>query len=240
MLAVVCRSSVAASALEKFEHDGEMHCRHALHSEVAALGKSISGRFLIVCLEDIRSCFVISIPVFWLLLSVSSSFLLVAIFFLNVSAKEKVCKVLNCLGLFDRAYKGELEGNDPQRKLALPYPTFPSGKVPMGFIGYAVNMVDLDVGHLHTRTAAGHGLRETLFYCLLREVQVYETIECMLEARHCIKHGAVSLDGGILRDNGIISLGFGYLSLAVSVDNYIVVTFWFLHVMFLIKKFFFA
>jgi hypothetical protein len=36
----------------------------------------------------------------------------------------------------------------------------------------------------------------------------------MLEARHCIKHGAVSLDGGILRDNGVVSLGFGYLSLA--------------------------
>jgi hypothetical protein len=36
----------------------------------------------------------------------------------------------------------------------------------------------------------------------------------MLEACHCIKHGAVSLDGGILRDNGVVSLGFGYLSLA--------------------------
>ncbi|KAF5442725.1 hypothetical protein F2P56_035352 [Juglans regia] len=169
MLAVVCRSSAAASALEKFEHDGEVHCRHALHAEAAALGKSIYGRFLIVCLEDIR------------------------------------------------AYKGEFEGSDPQRKLALPYPTFSSGKVPMGFVGYAVNMIDLDVGHLHTRTAAGHGLRETLFYCLLREVQVYETMECMLEARHCIKHGAVSLDGGILRDNGIISLGFGNPQICFSV-----------------------
>lgn len=116
--------------------------------------------------------------------------------------------------MFARPYTGEFEGSGPQRKLALPHPTFPSGSVPIGFIGYAVNMIDLDIDFLCTRAAAGHGLRETLFYCLLGEVQVYETWEYMLEARHCIKHGAVSLDGGILRDNGVVSLGFGYLSLA--------------------------
>ncbi|XP_059434267.1 structural maintenance of chromosomes flexible hinge domain-containing protein GMI1 [Corylus avellana] len=161
MLAVVCRSFAAASALEKYEQNGEVHCRHALHAEASALGKSIKGRFLVVCLEDIRP------------------------------------------------YTGEFEGSGPQRKLALPHPTFPSGSVPIGFIGYAVNMIDLDIDFLCTRAAAGHGLRETLFYCLLGEVQVYETWEYMLEARHCIKHGAVSLDGGILRDNGVVSLGFG-------------------------------
>ena len=75
-------------------------------------------------------------------------------------------------------------------------------------------MIDLDIDHLHTRTAAGHGLRETVLYRLLGEVQVYETRECMLEARRCIKHGAVSLDGGILRENGVISLGYGSLSLS--------------------------
>lgn len=118
--------------------------------------------------------------------------------------------------LFGRPYTGEFEG--PQRKLALPYPTFSSGNVPTGFIGYAVNMIDLDVGHLHTKTAAGHGLRETLFYSLLGEVQVYETAGCMLEARQCIKHGAVSLDGGILKDNGVISLGYGYLAVSMHVE----------------------
>jgi hypothetical protein len=126
-------------------------------------------------------------------------------------------KISNLYELFEwfaRPYTGEFEGSDPQRKLALPRPTFPSGNVPRGFIGFAVNMIDLDIDFLCTRTAAGHGLRETLFYCLLGEVQVYETWEYMLEARHCIKHGAVSLDGGILRDNGVVSLGFGYLSLA--------------------------
>ena len=79
-------------------------------------------------------------------------------------------------------------------------------------------MIDLDIDHLRTRTAAGHGLRETVLYRLLGEVQVYETRECMLEARRCIKHGAVSLDGGILRENGVISLGYGSLSLSLSLS----------------------
>ena len=90
--------------------------------------------------------------------------------------------------------------------------------MPRGFIGCAVNMIDLEIDHLHTRTAAGHGLRETVLYRLLGEVQVYETRECMLEARRCIKHGAVSLDGGILRENGVISLGYGSLSLFLSLS----------------------
>nr|POE97134.1 kinesin-like protein kin-14h [Quercus suber] len=85
-------------------------------------------------------------------------------------------------------YSGKYEGSDPQRKLASLYPTLPRGNVPRGFIGYAVNMIDLDIDHLHTRTAAGHGLRETVLYRLLGEVQVYETRECMLEARRCIKY----------------------------------------------------
>ncbi|XP_030933131.1 structural maintenance of chromosomes flexible hinge domain-containing protein GMI1 [Quercus lobata] len=161
MLAVVCRSFVTASALENYEQNGEVDCGQALHAAAAARGNSINGRFLVICLEDLRP------------------------------------------------YSGKYEGSDPQRKLALPYPTLPRGNVPRGFIGYGVNMIDLDIDHLHTRTAAGHGLRETVLYRLLGEVQVYETRECMLEARHCIKHGAVSLDGGILRENGVISLGYG-------------------------------
>lgn len=161
MLAVVCKSFAAASALEKYEQNGEVDCGHALHAKASALGKSINGRFLVMCLENIRP------------------------------------------------YTGKFEGSDPQRKLALSYPTLPSGNVPTGFIGYAVNLIDLDIDHLHTRTAGGHGLRETVLYRLLGEVQVYKTRECMFEAGHCIKHGAVSLDGGILRENGIISLGYG-------------------------------
>ncbi|KAK3419543.1 hypothetical protein EUGRSUZ_G00110 [Eucalyptus grandis] len=105
-------------------------------------------------------------------------------------------------------YRGEIEGCDPQRKLAFPHPTLPSGEIPPGFVGYAVNMVDIDFDHFATRTAEGLGLRETLFYRLFGKLQVYDTREHMKQASVCIDHGAVSLDGGIIREDGLISLGF--------------------------------
>ncbi|KAM5557603.1 structural maintenance of chromosomes flexible hinge domain-containing protein GMI1 [Rosa sericea] len=108
-----------------------------------------------------------------------------------------------------RPYTGDINGSDPQKKLALPDPVLPSGMAPDGFLGYAVNMVDLDSHHLQTVTSAGHGLRETVLYCLFGELQVYKTREDMLAARACIKHGAISLDGGILKQSGVTSFGIG-------------------------------
>ncbi|KAI9157714.1 hypothetical protein LWI28_026791 [Acer negundo] len=99
--------------------------------------------------------------------------------------------------------------DNEKRRLALPDPILPSSNVPLGFLGYAVNMVNLDGHHLRTMTLAGYGLRETLFYRLFGKLQIYGTCEYMIQARACIKYGAVSLDGGILRENGIISLGHG-------------------------------
>ena len=118
-------------------------------------------------------------------------------------------KILICK-LFGRPYTGEL-GCDPQRKLALPDPILPNGKAPQGYLGYAVNMIYLDAIHLHMRTATGHGLRETLFYRLFGELQVYENREDMEMANSYIKQGAVSLDGGIMRGNGVLSLGYWYV-----------------------------
>ncbi|CAN0922576.1 Structural maintenance of chromosomes flexible hinge domain-containing protein GMI1 [Linum grandiflorum] len=103
-----------------------------------------------------------------------------------------------------------LEDLCPQGKLKFDPPIMPNGKTRPGFLGYAVNMVDIDRNHVGTRTAGGHGLRETLFFHLLGKLQVYETREMMYDARehhHIGKEGAVSLDGGILRANGVASLG---------------------------------
>ncbi|KAH9724073.1 Structural maintenance of chromosomes flexible hinge domain-containing protein GMI1 [Citrus sinensis] len=161
MLALVCRSFEAAFALEKYEQDGTIDRKCALHATAAALGKSIDGRYLVICLEGIRP------------------------------------------------YSGKFGSNDPQRKLALPAPTLPKGNIPAGFVGYAVNMVNLDDHHMHIRTSAGNGLRETLLYRLFGKLQVYKTRKDMIEAHTCIRHGAVSLDGGILKEDGIISLGCG-------------------------------
>ena len=54
MLAVVTRSFEAVSSLEKYRRNGEVDCDDALHAEAIKLGKSITGRFLVICLEDIR------------------------------------------------------------------------------------------------------------------------------------------------------------------------------------------
>lgn len=54
MLAVVSRTFAAVSALEKYEQNGNVDRRNALYAEAAALGKTISGRFLVICLEEIR------------------------------------------------------------------------------------------------------------------------------------------------------------------------------------------
>lgn len=71
-------------------------------------------------------------------------------------------------------------------------------------------MIGIAVDHLGTKIAAGHGLRETLFYHLFGKLQVYETKEFMKEAYPCVTtDGAVSLDGGIIRGNGVLSLGHG-------------------------------
>ncbi|KAK2992738.1 hypothetical protein RJ640_023251 [Escallonia rubra] len=149
LLAIVCKSYAAAGDLQKYEH--------AFYQLATEQGKSIEGRYLVICLEDISP------------------------------------------------YTGKLSG-DSQRKLALCNPTLPNGKTPPGYIGYAVNMIDLEIRHL-PMTAGGRGLRETLYYHLLGELQVYESKDYMKMALPYIKHGAVSLDGGIMRGNGAIFLG---------------------------------
>ncbi|XP_039057685.1 protein DEFECTIVE IN MERISTEM SILENCING 3-like [Hibiscus syriacus] len=52
MFAVVCKSYYSADvhALEQHGHNGEVDSRFGLHAKATALGKSLSGRFLVVCL----------------------------------------------------------------------------------------------------------------------------------------------------------------------------------------------
>ncbi|XP_026437890.1 structural maintenance of chromosomes flexible hinge domain-containing protein GMI1-like [Papaver somniferum] len=101
-------------------------------------------------------------------------------------------------------YSGESKSNDPQKKLDL---IDPPGETPSGFLGYAVNMVNIDIQHLHTKTSKGYDLRQTLFYNLFGEVQVYGTRKQMYQAHGYIKEGAISLDGGIIKGRGVVALG---------------------------------
>lgn len=108
-------------------------------------------------------------------------------------------------------FAGELE-KDPQRKLALLKPRLPNGECPPGFLGFAVNMILLDNQHKFCVTASGHGLRETLFYSLFSQLQVYKTRADMQLARPFITDGAISLDGAIIKSQGMLALGYRYAS----------------------------
>lgn len=54
MLAIICRTFDTANALERYSQNGEVDSTSALYAEAAALGKVISRRFLVICLEEIR------------------------------------------------------------------------------------------------------------------------------------------------------------------------------------------
>lgn len=106
-----------------------------------------------------------------------------------------------------RPYTGEFIADDPQRRLAIKKPRYLNGEAPPGFIGFAVNMINIDIANLYCVTSTGHGLRETLFFKLFSRLQVYKTRADMLQALPLISDGAISLDGGIIKSGGIFSLG---------------------------------
>ena len=54
MLAVVCKSYATIDTIETYEPNGNVDRAHALHAAATGLGKSISGRYLVICVEDIR------------------------------------------------------------------------------------------------------------------------------------------------------------------------------------------
>lgn len=105
-------------------------------------------------------------------------------------------------------WMGGLVENDPQRKLAMDDPKSPDGDPLPGFKGYAVNVIHLGSEELTIQTYSGHGLRETLFYDLFRNLQVYETQKHVEAARPFIDGcKAVSLDGFIVKKNRYIYIG---------------------------------
>ncbi|XP_037458667.1 structural maintenance of chromosomes flexible hinge domain-containing protein GMI1 [Triticum dicoccoides] len=104
-----------------------------------------------------------------------------------------------------RPYNGDVFWNIRQKKLNLP---FPHSETPKGFRGFAVNLINLSAENLEIITSSGHGLRETLFYRLFGELQVYETRNDMRQAMPHLRNGAISLDGGIIKGDGMLLLGY--------------------------------
>ncbi|KAM3381798.1 protein DEFECTIVE IN MERISTEM SILENCING 3 isoform X3 [Capsicum galapagoense] len=104
-------------------------------------------------------------------------------------------------------YAGEFIADDPEKRLSIKKPRYLNDEVPSGFLGFAVNMINIDSANLYCITSTGHGLRETLFYKLFSRLQVYKTRADMLQALPVITDGAVSLDGGIIKSDGVSFLG---------------------------------
>ncbi|KAL5736894.1 hypothetical protein ACOSP7_031351 [Xanthoceras sorbifolium] len=159
MLAVVCNTNEGVKALETYDDEGCIIKSSGLHGLGASIGRAIDGRFLVICLENLRP------------------------------------------------FAGDFVADDPQRKLDLLKPRLANGETPPGFLGFAVNMINIDSTNLFNVTASGYGLRETLFYNLFSRLQVYRTRAEMLLALPLITDGAVSLDGGMIRSTGVFSLG---------------------------------
>ncbi|KAJ4827838.1 hypothetical protein Tsubulata_012980 [Turnera subulata] len=186
MLGIVCKTFLGVSALEKYDGDGLISTSSGLHGLASSTGRNINGRFLVICLEDLRQ----------------ETYLFVVVFAVFLS------QILDrCFIILNRPYVGGVVNNDLQKKLALPEPKLPNGKRPSGFIDFAVNMLNLDNSNLFCVTSDGYGLRETLFYHLFSQLQVYATKTAMISALPCITHGALSLDGGMIKKNDAFFLG---------------------------------
>ncbi|XP_062091386.1 protein DEFECTIVE IN MERISTEM SILENCING 3-like isoform X2 [Humulus lupulus] len=56
MLAIVCRTYEGVKALEKYDEEGNIKSdsKTCLHGAESSVGKKINGRFLVICLEDLR------------------------------------------------------------------------------------------------------------------------------------------------------------------------------------------
>ncbi|KAF8413342.1 hypothetical protein HHK36_001321 [Tetracentron sinense] len=184
MLAIVCKTYEGVKALELHEREGKINMSSGLHGLGPSIGRPMDGRFIVICLEDLRQ----------------ESQLL------SWFGRSLLVNILNIV-LLHRPYVGEFVADDPQRKLALLKPRLPSGECPPGFLGFAVNMINVDSMNVSCLTASGHGLRETLFYGLFSRLQVYRTRADMLLSLPCISDGALSLDGGMIRSIGVFSLG---------------------------------
>lgn len=194
MMAIVCKTLESVRALETYDTESNIIRSSGLHGLGASMGRPLDGRFLVICLENLRY---------------DPTEIYVN---LILSCKMRLPSYINKLIFFPlffvcRPYIGKFLANDPQRRLDLEKPRLPNGECPPGFIGYGINMITIESTQLYHLTSSGFGLRETLFYHLFSRLQIYKTRSEMLQALPCISDGAVSLDGGIIKTTGVFSFG---------------------------------
>ncbi|KAH7428834.1 hypothetical protein KP509_09G020000 [Ceratopteris richardii] len=107
-----------------------------------------------------------------------------------------------------KPYDGDLDEVHAQRLLNIEQPSC-NGLVPEGFLGYAVNLLHVNDEHLNFRIQNGNhgGLRGSLLYNLLKDLQVYDSRKNLLKAKGVLKTGGLSLDGGVVREEGCEDFG---------------------------------
>ncbi|KAJ1414721.1 hypothetical protein SESBI_18664 [Sesbania bispinosa] len=54
MLAIVCSTYEGVNALEKYDPEGTINCNSGLHGIGSSIGRRVNGRFVVICLEDLR------------------------------------------------------------------------------------------------------------------------------------------------------------------------------------------
>ena len=54
MLAIVCKTYEGIKALETYNQDGCIDKTSGLHGIGASIGRSLDGRYLVICLESLR------------------------------------------------------------------------------------------------------------------------------------------------------------------------------------------
>ncbi|GFY84070.1 defective in meristem silencing 3 [Actinidia rufa] len=212
MLAIVCKTRDGVKALETNDKDGSIIKSSGIHGLGNGMGMHLDDRFLVICLENLRpynGAFALRYEA-WVIYN-----------FLSLCLAWVGGPGAVVLSLSGRVLKPNwflmtccippipLDGctNDPQRRLDLPKPRLSNGESPPGFLGFAVNMINIDKVNLSCLMANGHGLRETLFYNLFSRLQVYRTRADILQALPFISDGAISLDGGMIKTTGMFSLG---------------------------------
>lgn len=54
MLAIVCKTLKGVKALEAYDKEGCINKNAGLHGVGASMGRTLEGRFLVICLENLR------------------------------------------------------------------------------------------------------------------------------------------------------------------------------------------
>ena len=54
MLAIVCKTYEGVKALETYDKDGQINKGSGFHALGDSIGKELDGRYLVICLENLR------------------------------------------------------------------------------------------------------------------------------------------------------------------------------------------